>query len=136
MSEFPNMEGAFEIAAPAKTNLWLRVVGKREDEFHEIDTRMVALSLADQLKLKWREDEKVVLRCSDESLPTGEDNLVVGAVRALEAEVGKTLAVSIDLEKHIPSGAGLGGGSSDAAAVLRALNEMAALDLSEAKLAE
>ncbi|MEM6280192.1 MAG: 4-(cytidine 5'-diphospho)-2-C-methyl-D-erythritol kinase [Verrucomicrobiota bacterium] len=136
MSEFPNMEGAFEIAAPAKTNLWLRVVGKREDGFHEIDTRMVALSLADQLKLKWREDEKVVLRCSDESLPTGEDNLVVGAVRALEAEVGKTLAVSIDLEKHIPSGAGLGGGSSDAAAVLRALNEMAALDLSEAKLAE
>ncbi|MEM1442165.1 MAG: 4-(cytidine 5'-diphospho)-2-C-methyl-D-erythritol kinase [Verrucomicrobiota bacterium] len=135
MSDFPEMDGAFEIAAPAKTNLWLRVVGKREDGFHEIETRMVALTLADQLKLKWREDEEIVLRCSDESLPTGEENLVVRAVRALEAEVGKTLAVSIDLEKHVPSGAGLGGGSSDAAAVLRALNEMAALELSEEKLA-
>ncbi|MDF1658408.1 MAG: 4-(cytidine 5'-diphospho)-2-C-methyl-D-erythritol kinase [Verrucomicrobiales bacterium] len=136
MSNFPDMSGAFGIDAPAKTNLWLRVVGKRDDGFHEIETRMVALSLSDTLKLKWREDDQVVLRCSDDTLPTGEENLVVKAVRALEARVGKTLAVSIDLEKHIPSGAGLGGGSSDAAAVLRALNEMAALHLSEEALAE
>ncbi|MEM7603286.1 MAG: 4-(cytidine 5'-diphospho)-2-C-methyl-D-erythritol kinase, partial [Verrucomicrobiota bacterium] len=136
MSEFPDMSGAYEIKAPAKTNLWLRVVGKREDGFHEINTRMVALTLADQLKLKWREDDRVALQCSDESLPTGEENLVVKAVRALEAKAGKTLAVSIDLQKHIPSGAGLGGGSSDAAAVLRALNEMAALNYSEEILAE
>ncbi len=135
MSDFPDMEGACGISAPAKTNLWLRVVGKREDGFHEIETRMVSLTLADELKLKWREDDQVVLRCSDETLPTGEENLVVKAVRALEAKTGKTLAVSIDLQKNIPSGAGLGGGSSDAAAVLRAVNEMASLQLPEEELA-
>lgn len=135
MSDFPDMSDAFEIEAPAKTNLWLRVLGKRDDGFHEIDTRMVALSLADRLRLKWREDESVVLRCSDPDLPTGEENLVVKAVRALEKHTGKVLAVSIELEKEIPSGAGLGGGSSDAAAVLRALNEMAALSLPEVELA-
>ncbi len=135
MSDFPDMSDAFEIAAPAKTNLWLKVLGKRDDGFHEIDTRMVSLSLNDQLRLKWREDSEVVLRCSDPSLPTGEENLCVKAVRALERKLGKTLAVSIDLEKAIPSGAGLGGGSSDAAAVLKALNEMGGFALSKADLA-
>jgi 4-diphosphocytidyl-2-C-methyl-D-erythritol kinase len=136
MSEFPDMSDAYEIEAPAKTNLWLRVLGKREDGFHEIETRMVSLSLVDRLKLKWREDDQLVLRCSDESLPTGEENLVIKAVGALEAHTGKVFAISIDLRKHIPSGAGLGGGSSDAAAVLRALNDMASLYLSEDELAK
>lgn len=134
MSDFPDMSGAFEIDAPAKTNLWLRILGKRDDGFHEIDTRMVCLSLKDRLRLKWRDDDKVELRCSDPSLPVGEENLVVKAVRALEKYCGKAFSVSIDLEKNIPSGAGLGGGSSDAAAVLRALNEMADLKLGEEEL--
>jgi len=129
------MSDPFEIEAPAKTNLWLRILGKRDDGFHEIDTRMVRLSLADHLTLSWRDDDQVTLRCSDESLPMGEENLVVKAVRAMEAHSGKTFAVDIELEKHIPSGAGLGGGSSDAAAVLRALNEMADLSLSSEELA-
>lgn len=136
MSDFPDMSDAFEMEAPAKTNLWLRILGKRDDGFHELETRMVALSLVDRLKLKWREDNELLLRCSDESLPTGESNLVVKAVRALEAHTGKTFAVSIDLVKHVPSGAGLGGGSSDAASVLLALNEMASLYLPESELAE
>lgn len=135
-AEFPDMTDAFEIEAPAKTNLWLRVLGKRDDGFHEIETRMVALSLADRLRLKWRDDDTVVLRCSDESLPAGEENLVVKAVRALEARLDKTFAVSIALTKEIPSGAGLGGGSSDAAATLLALREMASLELSDEELAE
>ena len=132
---FPDMSDAYEIFAPAKTNLWLRILGKREDGYHEIETRMVRLGLADRIRLKWREDGAVVLRCSDPELPVGEDNLVIKAVRALEQHTGKTFSVSLDLEKHIPSGAGLGGGSSDAAAVLRALNEMAALALPESELA-
>ena len=136
MSEaFPDMSDAHEIAAPAKTNLWLRILGKRGDGFHEIETRMVKLGLADRLRLKWRDDDEVILRCSDPALPTGEDNLVVKAVRALEEHTDKVFSVSIDLDKRIPSGAGLGGGSSDAAAVLRALNEMAALNLPESELA-
>ncbi len=129
------MTEPFKIAAPAKTNLHLRILGKREDGFHEIDTRMVRLSLADQLTLRWTNDDKINFTCSDESLPTGEDNLVVMAVRALEAHCGKQFSLTIDLQKNIPSGAGLGGGSSDAAAVLRALNEMADLGINENELA-
>ena len=129
------MGDAYEISAPAKINLSLRILGKRDDGFHEIETRMVRLSLHDRIRLKWRDDDHVVLRCSDKSLPTGEENLVVKAVRAIEQHTGKVFSLSLDLEKHIPSGAGLGGGSSDAAAVLRAINEMAALHLPEAELA-
>lgn len=137
MSEsFPDMGDACEIAAPAKTNLWLRILGKRGDGYHEIETRMVSLGLADRLRLKWRDGEGIAMRCSDPGLPTGENNLVVKAVRALEARTGRRFDVAIDLEKHIPHGAGLGGGSSDAAAVLRALNGMASLALSETELAE
>jgi len=129
------MHDSCEIEAPAKTNLWLRILGKREDGFHEIDTRMVRLGLSDRLRLQWRDDRTVALRCSDPDLPVGEENLVVRAVRALERHTGRTFGLDIDLEKRIPSGAGLGGGSSDAAAVLRALDSMAGLGLSESELA-
>lgn len=132
---FPDMSGAREFFAPAKTNLWLRVLHKREDGYHEIDTRMVCLELADRIRMKWRDDDQLVLHCSDRELPTGADNLVVKAVRLLEAHSGKRFALDIALEKHIPSAAGLGGGSSDAATVLRALNEMAGLSLPEGELA-
>jgi len=132
---FPDMSDACEVAAPAKTNLHLRILGKRDDGFHEIETRMVRLSLQDRVRLKWRDDDHVVLRCSDSSLPVGEDNLAVRAVRALEVHTNKVFSVSIDLEKNIPSGAGLGGGSSDAAAVLRAINVMGSLLLPEEELA-
>ena len=125
--EFPDMSDAREYLAPAKTNLWLRILGKREDGYHEIETRMAALSLHDRVLLQWRDDDHVVLRCSDKSLPVGEDNLVVKAVRAIEEHTSKVFSLSIDLKKNIPSGAGLGGGSSDAAAVLRGINEMFAL---------
>lgn len=130
------MTDTFEIEAAAKTNLWLEVLGKRDDGFHEIRTRMVCLSLFDRLKLAWRDDDKVVLKCSDKSLPTGEENLVVKAVRAMEKHTGKVFGLSIDLQKNIPSGAGLGGGSSDAAAVIRAINKMADLNLPEAEMSE
>jgi len=121
--------------APAKTNIWLHVIGKRPDGFHEIETRMVALTLCDQLTFFPSNDGVVTLTCSDPRLPTGEENLGVRAVRALEQAVGRALPVAIHLEKHIPAGAGLGGGSSDAATVLLALNEMASLGQSAQELA-
>ena len=133
--EFPDMSDAYEVFAPAKTNLHLRILGMRDDGFHEIETRMVKLSLQDRIRLKWRDDDHVVLRCSDNSLPGGEDNLAVRAVRALEVHTNKVFSISIDLEKNIPSGAGLGGGSCDAAAVLRAINVMGSLFLPEEELA-
>lgn len=134
--QFPDMIGAYELLAPAKTNLWLRVCGQREDGYHEIETRMVLLDLQDRMRFQWRDDDHVVLRCSDSTLPVGEDNLAVRAVRALERHTDKVFSISIDLEKKIPSGAGLGGGSSDAAAVLRAINVMGSLFLPEDELAE
>ena len=112
------------VTAPAKTNLWLRVGARREDGFHEIETRMVHLSLADELVLQWTKGNKLEFSCSDDSLPRGEENLAVKAVRALEKKTSRKFGLRVHLEKRIPSGAGLGGGSSDAAAVLKAVNGM------------
>lgn len=119
-----------EISAPAKTNLWLCVLGKREDGFHEIDTRMVELSLADKITIEVNlSGQEVSLTCSDESLETGEDNLVMRAVRVLEEHCGQSFGLRIHLQKHIPIAAGLGGGSSDAAAVLKGINRLCKLNL-------
>lgn len=114
---------SFILHAPAKLNLSLRVLGKREDGFHEIDTTMVKLTgLADTLE--FREAESLSFRCDDPSVPQDESNLVMKAVRAYEATVGHTCDCSITLKKAIPHGAGLGGGSSDAAATFLGLNRL------------
>lgn len=111
------------VHAPAKLNLTLRVLGKRDDGFHDIDTLMVKLpDLADTLEFS--EGGALTLECDDDSLPTGEDNLVVKAARAYEAAAGVTCGHTISLKKTIPHGAGLGGGSSDAAATLLALDQL------------
>ncbi len=131
----PGPDDFHEVEAPAKTNLRLRLLGKRADGYHEIETRMVALELADRLRLRRRDDGRVLLRCSDPSLPTGEENLVMRAVRALERRCGRSFGAEFFLEKRIPHGAGLGGGSSDAAAVLRALDSVEGLGMSSDELA-
>jgi 4-diphosphocytidyl-2-C-methyl-D-erythritol kinase len=100
------------VHAPAKLTRSLRVVGVRDDGHHLIDAEMVALDLADVVTIDERGDGLVVAGGGSD-VPTGEDNLVVRALRA----AGRTALVTVD--KHIPPGAGLGGGSSDAAAVLR-----------------
>ncbi len=109
--------------APAKLNLSLRVLGKRDDGFHEIDSLMVKLpGLTDTLE--FTESAAFSFQCDDPSLPIDETNLVVKAVRAYEAATGAPCNFSITLKKVIPHGAGLGGGSSDAATTLLALDEM------------
>jgi 4-diphosphocytidyl-2-C-methyl-D-erythritol kinase len=111
------------LQAPAKLNLSLRVLGRRDDGFHEIDTLMVRLpGLADELVIE--ESPAFSFHCDDALLPADEDNLVVKAVRAYEAAVGAGCGFSITLRKKIPHGAGLGGGSSDAAATLRGLDQL------------
>ncbi|NOX99967.1 MAG: 4-(cytidine 5'-diphospho)-2-C-methyl-D-erythritol kinase [Verrucomicrobia bacterium] len=126
-----------EVSAPAKTNLWLRVLGQREDGFHDIDTRMVALSLADKITIEVIQgDRGVSLTCSDESLRTDEGNLIISAVRTLEEHCKQTFGLRIHLEKHIPIAAGLGGGSSDAAAVLKGLNRLFGLNLTLDELSD
>jgi len=106
--------------APAKLNLSLRVLGKRADGFHEIETLMVALpGLADRVSLE--PADEFGFECDAEGVPSDERNLAVKAVRVFEEMTGTRVAGRLRLEKRIPHGAGLGGGSSDAAAVLRLL---------------
>jgi 4-diphosphocytidyl-2-C-methyl-D-erythritol kinase len=108
--------------APAKINLFLRVVGRRPDGYHELDSVFVPISFYDQLRMELRtaSHASVALRCAGaDDLPTDDRNLAVRAAKAFMAEFGVKADVLIDLRKEIPAGAGLGGGSSDAAAVLR-----------------
>ncbi|MEX1114889.1 MAG: 4-(cytidine 5'-diphospho)-2-C-methyl-D-erythritol kinase [Akkermansiaceae bacterium] len=111
------------VKASAKLNLSLRVLARRDDGFHEIDTLMVKLpGLADEIE--FREAGGFSFQCDDPTVPGDESNLVVKAVRAYEAATGKSCRHEITLKKVIPHGAGLGGGSSDAAATLHALNQL------------
>ncbi|MFU8893456.1 MAG: 4-(cytidine 5'-diphospho)-2-C-methyl-D-erythritol kinase [Luteolibacter sp.] len=121
--------------APAKLNLSLRVLARRADGFHEIDTLMVPVSgLHDVLTIS--RSETLEFTCSDPSLPVDDGNLVVRAVRAFAAAAGTGEGIRVHLEKNIPSGAGLGGGSSDAAATLLALQEIHGQPLDRATLDE
>lgn len=120
--------------APAKLNLSLRVLGRRDDGFHEVDTLMVRLpGLAD--RLVFEPAEAFRFECGDSTLPADEGNLVVKAVRVYEAAASVAANVHITLEKQIPHGAGLGGGSSDAAATLLALNRLHDGALTDERLA-
>src|SRR4030095_6168410 len=108
-----------QVNAPAKINLSLRVLGRRSDGFHEIETLIAPISLCDEIKIEKRSGkQKITFGCHDPSVPKGEDNLVVRAAKVFFKETKISSAVSIDLKKRIPHGAGLGGGSSDAASTL------------------
>ena len=120
--------------APAKLNLFLHVVGRREDGYHELSTAFQFLDLSDRLYFDERADGGIHLFGE---LPgvTPESNLVVRAARRLAAEAGCAQGVDIRLEKHIPMGGGLGGGSSDAATTLVALNRIWCAGLDVERLA-
>ncbi|HEX3110300.1 MAG TPA: 4-(cytidine 5'-diphospho)-2-C-methyl-D-erythritol kinase [Thermoanaerobaculia bacterium] len=105
----------------AKINWSLRVTGKRADGFHDLETVFQLISLHDTLT--FTESDRLVVTCDDRTIPTDERNLVVKAARALGVD-----RVAIHIEKRIPSGGGLGGGSSNAAATLIALSKMFNLD--------
>lgn len=113
-----------EVLAPAKLNLFLEVLGRRPDGYHEVETLMVAVDLHDRLSFSDEPSGAVALRCDDPALPTGSDNLVVKAAQRLKAATGCRRGATIGLSKAIPAQAGLAGGSSDAAAALVALDRM------------
>ncbi len=108
--------------APAKVNLSLRVLGRREDGFHDVDILMARLDLEDELA--FRNSRTTTLLCDSPGVPTDESNLVVKAVREFEKAYGRKAKQHITLTKRIPHGAGLGGGSADAAVTLLAVNEL------------
>lgn len=119
--------------APAKINIGLHILNKREDGYHNLHTLFYPIcDLYDKLKFTLAEES--VFTCNNASIPNDENNLVVRAKLLLEKYCNKKLKVKIELEKNIPSQAGLGGGSSDAAATLISLNEMFNLNLNYEQL--
>lgn len=124
-----------QLSAPAKINLSFQVKGRRADGFHEIETLMAPISLADRITIERAGDDGGIrFSCDDPSVPVGDDNLVVRAAKLFCQRTHFTEGITIALEKKIPHGAGLGGGSSDAANTLLGLNEWFAAGLDEAEL--
>ena len=124
-----------QLWAPAKINLSFEVKGQRPDGFHEIETLMVPVNLKDRLiiEVTGRPGE-IDFSCDDPLLPGGDDNLVVRAAKLFRERTGNHTGVKIRLEKAIPHGAGLGGGSSDAAWTLAGLNNLFRADLPQDEL--
>jgi 4-diphosphocytidyl-2-C-methyl-D-erythritol kinase len=116
--------------APAKINLFLRVSGRRADGYHELDSIFLPIAIGDQIALETRPSTRRIVRLhgSIGNLPTDERNLAVRAAIDFMAEFELTAEVLIDLRKSIPSGAGLGGGSSDAGTVLRLMAALFRID--------
>ena len=113
-----------ELRAPAKVNLVLRVVGRRPDGFHELETVMQTLELADRLRLERRPGAGIELTTDVPWVPAGEENLVWRGARLFLAHTGLPGGVAIHLAKRVPAGGGLGGGSSDLAALLVGMNRL------------
>ena len=126
-----------QILAPAKINVSLKILRRRDDGFHEIETLITPITLCDQIEIeKSDSSSEIEFHCDDPSVPAGDDNLIVRAARAFFAATKLKRAISIELKKKIPHGAGLGGGSSDAASTLLALNELFNTNLPRETLAK
>lgn len=124
------------VKAPAKINLTLDVLYKRPDDFHEVEMVMTTVDLADRIGLETRQDGQIKIVSADRFVPDDHRNFAYQAAELLKNTYGLTEGVTITIEKQIPIAAGLAGGSSDAAATLRGLNELWNLNLSLDELAE
>ena len=129
----PGAPRALSARAPAKLNLGLHVLRTRPDGYHDLETAFVAVGWADTLSVA--PSDRLSLSCSDPALPTDGRNLVVRAARALADYAGIEARAALHLDKVVPYGAGLGGGSSDAATALRLLADLWTLDVSADSLA-
>lgn len=109
--------------SPAKINLHLRVLGKRRDGYHDIATLLHPISLYDEMIFR-QADHGITIRCPDSSIPENEDNLVYKAADALLSQASCSSGIHITITKRIPVGAGLGGGSSNAATTLTTINDL------------
>jgi 4-diphosphocytidyl-2-C-methyl-D-erythritol kinase len=121
-------EHGLELVAPAKVNLVLEVVGRREDGYHDLDTVIVTIDLVDSVRLIPADELEVRLSGPLAAGIDAGDELAGRAARALASAAGRTPDVRIEIAKRVPVAAGLGGGSSDAGAVLRGLNRLWGLD--------
>jgi 4-diphosphocytidyl-2-C-methyl-D-erythritol kinase len=123
-----------KIKSPAKINLGLRILGKRKDGFHEIETVMQMIDLCDDIVIS-KKDKGITVFCNDSSL-CGEKNLAYRAAEMIKEKSRRIDGVDITIKKNIPVGAGLGGGSSNAASVLLGLNKIWELGYSQEELME
>ena len=130
------MTATLKIPAFAKINLSLRVLGRREDGYHELDTIFQTVSLHDTIRISATESSEIGFSCDDRSLPADSHNLVVRAATALRDRVNTRKGARIRLEKRIPTHAGLGGGSSDGAATLVGLARLWELRTTRQELSE
>jgi len=122
------------LPAPAKLNLFLHITGRRADGYHLLQTLFQILDVGDEISFSANQTGFIKLSCNDPNLE-GQDNLIYRAALALKPYAAATAGVEIFLQKNLPMGGGLGGGSSDAATTLHALNKLWNLDLSIAQLA-
>lgn len=112
-----------EVFSPAKINLFLGIIGKRKDKFHELLSLVAQLNFGDSLKIALTEGKDKII-CDYPGLPTGNDNIILKAIKAFRGRYAFQNGVNVFLDKKIPIGAGLGGGSSNAVAVLKGLNQL------------
>jgi len=127
-------EKTFTLPSFAKINLYLRVLGKRQDGFHELWTVFQTVSLADYLTFS--EEDEIVLTCNEKVIPTDEKNLIVRAALILQDKFKLKKGASVHLEKNIPAPGGLGGGSSNAAVALFGLAKLWEIEIDFAELLE
>ncbi len=135
MSVLDEVDGWSLWPAPAKLNLFLRITGRRDDGYHQLQTVFRLLDWGDSLKLRIREDGLVVRHGESVKGVAEADDLVVKAAKLLRSEAKILKGADISVEKRIPAGGGFGGGSSDAATVLVALNCLWGLDFDQDRLA-
>ena len=126
------LRALYDVPAPGKLNLFLHVVGRRADGYHLIDSLMLPIDWCDSLHFELRSDARLARHDLGAALPA--DDLCLRAARALQQAAATPLGADISIEKRLPSGAGLGGGSSDAASTLLALNRLWGLDWPLARL--
>lgn len=124
-----------KLFCPAKINLYLHILGKRPDGFHELETLMCPVSLYDELELEERAGG-ITLEVRGSDLPADATNLAYKAAQRVLEKSGSSRGIAIRLTKNIPMGGGLAGGSSNAASVIRGMNDLLALGLNEADLHE
>lgn len=125
-----------KVKAFAKINLCLDVLRRKENGYHEVEMVMTNVDIFDVLEIKELEEKKILLKSYNTDLAMDETNLIYKAIALLQKETGKTFGVEVLLEKNIPMEAGMAGGSADAAATLKAINELFALGVSDERLLE
>ena len=125
-----------KVKAFAKINLCLDVLSRRADGYHDVEMVMTNVDIADVLEIRELEEKKISLICNNEDLATDETNLIYKAIVLLQKETKRNFGVEVRLEKNIPMEAGMAGGSADAAATLKAVNELFNLGITTERLIE